>query len=167
MPSTPLSAKTFASLHKGESPATAITGLSGAKRDGNPFSPMTTQLSLAGTKVGNPSSGVVQPFYTPPIESPDSVRLLASIWTASGLTLQAPCRLYCGNHWRSGTITATGEAFALIQTKEGQARCSDRRNLLTAEEARQFKNAQARFKRQRQAVLSRLETALEGGKANG
>lgn len=109
----------------------------------------------------NHASGVVQTFYTVPSESPDSERLSGPVWCGSGLTLQGGCRLYCGDHWRAGTITATGIDFALVRTKEGTSRCTDRRNLQTTEEARLFKNAQARFRRQRDAVLSRLETALD------
>jgi hypothetical protein len=82
-----------------------------------------------------------------PTESPDSVRLLGPVWTTSGLTIQERCRLYCGDHWASGTITATGVGFALVCTTKGVTCCRDRRNLQTMEEARQFKNAQARFKR--------------------
>ena len=96
-----------------------------------------------------------------PSESPDSVRLLGPVWTASGLTLQEGCRIYVGNGWSSGTVTATGVDFALVRTTKGISCCRDRRNLQTMEEARQFKNAQARFKRQRQSVLNQLCTAQE------
>jgi hypothetical protein len=87
-----------------------------------------------------------------PTESPDSERLLGLIWTPSGLALNAPCRLYCGDRWRAGTITATGETSALVATSAGLARCSDRRNLLNEEEARVFKNSRASWKRQRAAA---------------
>jgi hypothetical protein len=101
-----------------------------------------------------------------PSESPDSVRLLGPIWTASGLTIQAGCRFYCGDHWSSGTITATGVDFALVRTAKGISCCSDRRNIQTMEEARQFNNAQSRFKRHRQAVLSSLGMALGEEESN-
>jgi hypothetical protein len=101
-----------------------------------------------------------------PTESPDSARLLGPIWTASGLTLQEGCRVYCGDHWSSGTITATGVDFALVRTTKGTSCCRDRRNLQTLEEARQFQNAKARFKRQRQSVLSRLGIALGEEESN-
>ncbi len=126
----------------------------------------TNQLSREGAISGNPTLSVVHPFYTPPTESPDSVRLSGLLWTASGLTLQGKCRLYCGDHWSTGTITATGEAFALVRTKEGTSKITDRRNLQTTEEARLFKNAQARFKREREKVLSGLGTAPEAEKGH-
>jgi len=80
-------------------------------------------------------------------ESPDSIRLLGPWWTSSGLTLQEPCRLYAGDHWRSGTIAATGVSFALVRTSAGLERCSDRRNLQTKEEAALFKKQTAAFRR--------------------
>jgi hypothetical protein len=49
----------------------------------------------------------------------------------------------------------------LVRTKEGTSKITDRRNLQTTEEARLFKNAQARFKREREKVLSSLGTAPE------
>ncbi len=91
-----------------------------------------------------------------PTEGPNSARLLGPIWTASGLTIQAGCRIYCGDHWSHGVIAATGVDFALVRTPKGISCCRDRRNLQTLEESRQFKNAQSRFKRQCQAVLSHL-----------
>lgn len=124
----------------------------------------TNPLSRRGAPSGNPASIVEHLFYMPPLESPDSVRLSGLLWTASGLTLQGKCRLYCGDHWRTGTITATGEAFALVRTKEGTSKITDRRNLQTSEEARLFKNAQARFKREK--VLSTLGTAPDEEKGD-
>ena len=85
--------------------------------------------------------------WAPLTESPDSQRLLGPVWTASGLTLQEPCRLYAGNHWRSGTVTATGVSSAMVRTSAGLERCSDRRNLLTEAEAAAFKSATAKFRR--------------------
>ena len=127
---------------------------------------MTKPLSLGDASSGNPTLSVGHLFYTPPLESPDSVRLSGLLWTASGLTLQGKCRLYCGDHWRAGTVTATGEAFALVRTKEGTSKITDRRNLQTTEEARLFKNAQARFKREREKVLSTLGTAPDEEKGD-
>jgi hypothetical protein len=98
-----------------------------------------------------------------PTESPDSERLLGLIWTPSGLALNAPCRLYCGDRWRAGTITATGETSALVATSAGLARCSDRRNLLNEEEARVFKNSRASWKRKRAAA----HRSSEEGQSNG
>ena len=80
-------------------------------------------------------------------ESPDSIRLLGPTWTASGLTIQANCRIYSGSHWRSGTITATGIDHALVRTSAGLERCFDRRNLQTHDEAVAFKSATAKFRR--------------------
>ena len=128
---------------------------------------MTKPLSLGDASSGNPSPIVVQAYYEPPTESPDSIRLLGPLWTASGLTLQAKCRLYCGDHWSTGIIAATGEVFALVHTKDGTSKVTDRRNLQTTEEARLFKNAQARFKRQREKVLSSLGTAPEQEASHG
>lgn len=128
---------------------------------------MTRALSLRDASSGNPTPIVVQQYYKAPTESPDSLRLLGPLWTASGLTLQAKCRLYCGDHWSTGTITATGEAFALVCTKAGTSKVTDRRNLQTTEEARLFKNAQTRFKRQREKALSGLGTALEQEESHG
>ena len=92
-------------------------------------------------------------------ESPDSNRLLGPLWTSSGLTLQAPCRLYAGDHWRSGTITATGETWALVRSSAGLERCSDRRCLQTKEEAEFFKRQMAAFRR--------LLKKRQGGQTNG
>ena len=94
------------------------------------------------------------------VQSPDSTRLLGPIWTASGLTLQAPCRLYVGNQWRSGYITATGSTFAIVATSTGSVRCEDRRNLQNSEAA-------ADFKRQRSRFLRILQKRQEGGQSNG
>jgi hypothetical protein len=54
----------------------------------------------------------------------------------------------------------------LVRTKEGTSKITDRRNLQTTEEARLFKNAQARFKRDREKVLSRLEAAPDEEKGH-
>ena len=98
--------------------------------------------------VGAAASGNPDPTILPNLaESPDSHRLLGPLWTASGLTLQGSCRLYCGESWRSGTITATGSTFALVATSAGLARCSDRRNILTEDEAVLFKRQTAAFRR--------------------
>jgi hypothetical protein len=82
------------------------------------------------------------------------------LWTASGLTLQAPCRIYAGDRWRSGKIAATGETFATIRTAEGLERCCDRRNLQTEEEAKAFKRQTASFRRL-------CKKRQQGGKSNG
>jgi hypothetical protein len=74
------------------------------------------------------------------------------------LTLQAPCRIYSGDCWRSGTITATGISFALVSTSAGLERCSDRRCLQSMEEADLFKKQTAAF---------RLCKKRQGGKTNG
>jgi len=97
--------------------------------------------------------------WTPLTESPDSQRLLGPVWTASGLTLQGGCRLFAGDHWRSGTITATGDSFAMVRTSAGHERCSDRRNLLTEAEAAIFKTATTRFRR-----VLRKRQGTEAGK---
>lgn len=124
---------------------------------------MTDALLRVGAISGNPldSSILSACSKEPPAETPDSERLLGPVWTPSGLTLNAPCRLYCGDRWRSGWITATGETSALVTTSAGVARCTDRRNLLNEEEARLFKNSQARWKRQR-AAAHRSEEVLHG-----
>jgi len=109
---------------------------------------------------GNPASILTSPDAAWLSESPDSVRLLGPHWTCSGLTLQAPCRLYAGDHWRSGTITATGITFALVSTSAGLERCSDRRNLQSMEEADLFKKETAAFRR-----ICRKRR--QGGQTNG
>lgn len=109
---------------------------------------------------GNPASILTSPDPEWLSESPDSVRLLGPLWTASGLTLQSPCRLYAGDHWRSGRVIATGSTFALVSTPAGPIRCTDRRNLLVAEEAVLFKRQTAAFRR---AVRKRQE----GGRTDG
>jgi len=81
------------------------------------------------------------------------------VWTASGLTIQGGCRLFVGDHWRSGTITATGVSSAMVRTSAGLEKCADRRNLQTTEEAAAFKSATAKFRR--------LIKTRQGGKANG
>jgi hypothetical protein len=75
------------------------------------------------------------------------------------LTLQAPCRVYAGDCWRSATITATGETWALVRSSAGLEKCTDRRNLQTKEEAALFKKQTAAFRR--------LCKKRQGGKANG
>lgn len=157
--------KKLSSSSNKKPPQRQLGRFSGGRKSGHrtpliPFA-MTRTSCRANANSRNCTLGVVQTFYTVPSESPDSERLSGPVWCGSGLTLQGRCRLYCGDHWRSGTITATGIDYALIRTKEGTSRCTDRRNLQTTEEARLFKNAQARFRRQRDAVLSRLETALD------
>lgn len=110
---------------------------------------MSDALSRTGAKHGNPSAAsILAPSsHVPLTESPDSIRLLGPLWTASGLTIQASCSLYAGNHWRSGTVTATGATFAMVRTSAGLERCTDRRNLLTEAEAAVFKSATAKFRR--------------------
>ncbi len=118
-----------------------------------------TDLLHATPMSGNPVTilkGQAAPWLT---ESPDSKRLSAPVWTASGLTLQAPCKLYAGNHWRAGTIVATGETFALIRTSAGLERTEDRRNLQTEAEAVLFKKETASFRR--------LLRRRQGGQING
>ena len=108
---------------------------------------MTKPLCATPTGSGNPASILTSPEAAWLSESPDSVRLLGPQWTCSGLTLQSACRLYVGDHWRSGTITATGETWALVRSSAGLERCSDRRNLQTKEEAVLFKKQTAAFRR--------------------
>ena len=109
---------------------------------------------------GNPASILTNTEAAWLSESPDSIRLLGPLWTASGLTLQSPCRLYAGDHWRSGTITATGATFALVNTATGTVRCCDRRNLQTKDEAVLFKRKTAAFRRL-------LKKRQKGGQSNG
>jgi hypothetical protein len=98
--------------------------------------------------VGAAASGNPDPTILPNLaESPDSIRLLGPWWTTSGLTLQEPCRIYSGDCWRSGTITATGETWALVRSSAGLEKCSDRRNLQTEGEAVLFKKQTAAFRR--------------------
>ena len=92
-------------------------------------------------------------------ESPDSERLLGPLWASSGLTLQASVRIYSGDCWRSGKITATGETSAMVRTPGGLERCTDRRNLQTKEEADVFKKETAAFRR--------LCKKRQGGQING
>lgn len=117
---------------------------------------MTHALWVGPAASGNPDRSILQNLT----ESPDSRRLLAPLWSSSGLSLQGDCRLYCGDQWRSGTITATGETFALVSISAGPVRCCDRRNLLVGEEVVLFKRETAAFRR---AVRKRQE----GGKTNG
>lgn len=108
---------------------------------------------------GNPASILTSPDVAWLSESPDSIRLLGPLWTASGLTLQAPCRIYSGDCWRSGTITATGCSWAIVRSSAGLERCSDRRNLQSKEEAELFKKQTAAFRR--------LLKKRQGGQTNG
>lgn len=111
--------------------------------------------------VGLAASGNPDPTILPNLsESPDSRRLLGPIWNPSGITISGACRLYCGDQWRSGTITATGEASALVSTSAGTVRCCDRRLLQTKEEAVLFKRETAAFRRL-------LKKRQEGGRTNG
>jgi hypothetical protein len=117
---------------------------------------MTHQVWVGAAASGNPDPAIL-PNLT---QSPDSIRLLGPLWTPSGLTLQAPCRIYAGDHWRSGKIAATGETFATIRTAEGLERCCDRRSLQTEEEAKVFKKEMAAFRRL-------CKKRQQGGKGNG
>jgi hypothetical protein len=111
--------------------------------------------------VGAAASGKPDPAILPNLtQSPDSIRLLGPLWTSSGLTLQAPCRIYAGDCWRSGKVTATGETFATIRTSAGLERCCDRRNLQTEEEAKAFKRQTVSFRRA-------CKKRQQGGKDNG
>lgn len=103
----------------------------------------TSPLCGGRAAIGNPAPSIL----STPTESPDSRRLLGPLWCSSGITLQAGCRVYCGDHWASGTIAATGSTFALVKTAAGVERCSDRRNLLTEGEAVLFKLETAAFRR--------------------
>jgi hypothetical protein len=108
---------------------------------------MTQQLCAIPSGSGNHLSILAPSGASWLTESPDSIRLLGPWWTSSGLTLRAPCRLYAGDHWRSGTITATGETWALVRSSAGLEKCSDRRNLQTEGEAVLFKKQTAAFRR--------------------
>jgi hypothetical protein len=108
---------------------------------------MTEQLCAIPSGSGNHLSILTPTEAAWLSESPDSIRLLAPWWTSSGLTLQAPCRVYSGDCWRSGRVTATGITFALVSTSAGLERCTDRRNLQTKEEAVLFKKQTAAFRR--------------------
>ena len=108
---------------------------------------MTKPLCAIPSGGGNHLSILASTEATWLTESPDSNRLLGPWWSSSGLTLQAPCRLYAGDCWRSGTITATGETWALVRSSAGLEKCSDRRNLQTKEEALLFKKQTAAFRR--------------------
>ena len=121
---------------------------------------MTNALSRTDGPNGPVLSILAESSYAPPSESPDSIRLLGPLWTASGLTLQEPCRLYAGDHWRTDSLVATGETFALVKTSVGLERCEDRRNLQTNSEAILFKRHQTQWRRERKA-------ALQGGRNNG
>ena len=122
---------------------------------------MTHALSRTIDPNGNPVPSILTASsYEPPSESPDSIRLLGPLWTASGLTLQEPCRVYAGDHWNTGRLVATGETCALVKTSAGLARCEDRRNLQTSDEALLFKRHQTQWRRERKA-------ALQGGRNNG
>ena len=112
---------------------------------------MTSTLCRQGTPSGNPVPSLVH-TYQPPSSSPDSERLDGPVWTASGLTIHAPCRLYMGNGWAAAIIVATGLSDALLRTRYGLRRCTDRRNILNADEATAFSKARARFKRERAAA---------------
>lgn len=120
---------------------------------------MTTPLWATPAGSGNPLRILASEEAVWLSESPDSIRLLGPLWTASGLALQAPARIYVGHCWRSGTITATGATSALVKTAAGLERCCDRRNLQTKEEASLFKKETASFRR--------LLKKRQGGETNG
>ena len=120
---------------------------------------MTKPLCATPMGSGNPSHSLTNTEADWLSASPDANRLLGPLWTASGLTLQAPCRLYAGESWRSGLIVATGSTSAMIRTAGGLERCTDRRNLQTMEEAEAFKRETAAFRR--------LLKKRQGGRTNG
>ena len=120
---------------------------------------MTQQLCAIPSGSGNHLSILAPSGAAWLTESPDSNRLLGPWWTSSGLTLQAPCRVYSGDCWRSGTVTATGETWALVRSSAGLEKCCDRRNLQTKEEAVLFKKETAAFRR--------LCKKRQGGQTNG
>lgn len=111
------------------------------------FDQMTDPLCATPMGSGNPASILTSPEAAWLTESPDSVRLLGPLWTASGITISGACQVFSGDHWRSGTITATGSTFAFVSTPAGVVRCSDRRNLLTSTESADFKRRSAAFRR--------------------
>ena len=132
----------------------------GSRWENSPIAYLRMSRPLCATPSGGGNHHILTPSGAAWLtESPDSIRLLGPLWTSSGLTLQAPCRLYAGDHWRSGTITATGITFALVSTPAGVVRCSDRRNLLTSTEAADFKRQTAAFRR--------LCKKRQGGQTNG
>ncbi len=145
-----------------EGPRLQRDAFRGSRRESTPPTCFEMTDPLCATPMGgrNPASILTRADLPPLTESPDSIRLSGPCWTPSGLTLQAPCRLYAGNHWRAGTVAATGETFALIRTSGGLERCSDRRNLQSKEEAEAFKRQTAAFRRL-------LKKRQEGGRTNG
>lgn len=80
------------------------------------------------------SGGASQPPTAAIAPHPDAVRLLGSI-TPTGIPLQAPARVFQGDHWRHGRVVATGATWcAVSMERHGIACVRDRRNILVGEE---------------------------------
>jgi hypothetical protein len=73
--------------------------------------------------------------------SPDALRLLSAI-IPSGIAIGSPAAAFMGNHWRTGTITATGlTSVELSVERHGRCTVHDRRNLLVGDEHANYQKA--------------------------
>lgn len=80
-------------------------------------------------------------------QHPDAVRLLGSI-IPSGLPLNAPAHVFCGDQWRQAVIVATGLTSCQVSMqRHGLACVHDRRNLLLADEWTSYAKACAKWRR--------------------
>lgn len=79
---------------------------------------------------------------------PDAIRLQGGI-TPSGMPLGSHARLFVGDGWRQGTITATGVAWVQFSMqRHGTTTAYDRRNILLADEWTSYAKACAKWRRE-------------------
>jgi hypothetical protein len=81
-------------------------------------------------------------------QHPDAARLMGCI-IPSGLPLNAPAHVFCGDHWRQAVIVATGLTSCQVSMqRHGIASIHDRRNLLLDHEWASYAKACAKWRRE-------------------
>ena len=78
---------------------------------------------------------------------PDAIRLQRSV-TPSGMPLGSHARLFVGDGWRQGIITATGITWVQISMhRHGNTTAYDRRNILLDHEWQAYDSACCKWRR--------------------
>lgn len=86
-------------------------------------------------------------------QHPDAIRLQRGI-TPSGMPLGTHARLFVGDGWRQGTITATGVAWVQFSMqRHGTTTAYDRRNILLDDEWKAYEAACRKWRRDHQQLL--------------
>lgn len=84
---------------------------------------------------------------------PDAIRLQRGI-TPTGMPLGTHARLFVGDGWRQGTITATGTTWVQFSMqRHGTTTAYDRRNILLAHEWKAYEAACRKWRRDHQQLL--------------